>query len=343
MSKKLSLMKYSRKAILPSLMFSASVAISLLGHSAPVVAGNLPKVAFGTDWFAQAQHGGYYQAIAIGIYKKYGLDVKVDMGGPGINGQQLLVAGRYQFFMGNALDNLVATAHGLPLVTVATIFQKSPTCIYAHKWATTPESLDKASQILVSSNEIHSWWPWAMTKFGYKANQRGVYTGSVAPFIADKNIAQQGYYGAEGYTFGKEGVKYKTFLLADYGYPEYSETIETTATMVKDHPEIVKKFIEATMLGWKSYLANPAPGNKLIIEANPKQTPGQLAFGVSSMIKGHMLTGPATVKGGIGTMTNARWKKIFDIAVKNGLVPATMDYHKSYTLQFVKKTNVHLK
>ncbi len=314
--------------------------IAALFCSTSSYAGTASRVVFGTNWFAEAQQGGYYQAEAKGIYKKFGLDVSIDKNGPGINGQQLLVAGKYQFYMSSALDNLVATAHGLPLVTVATIFQKSPTCIYAHTWAKTPEDLTRASQILVSSNEIHSWWPWAMTKFGYKSSQRGVYTGSVAPFVADKQRAQQGYAGSEGFMIAKEGIKFNMFILADYGYPEYAETIETTRAMIKEHPEVVKKFIEATMLGWRSYLNDPGPGDMLIMRANPRQSPAQLAYGVSSMIKDKMLVSSATNKYGLGTMTNKRWKAIFNVAVKNGLVPAGMDYQKSYTLKFIRLVHV---
>lgn len=303
-----------------------------------------PTIVFGTNWFAEAQHGGYYEALANGIYKKYGLNVKVDMGGPEINGEQLLAAGKYQFYMGNALDQLVATAHGLPLVTVAAVFQKSPTCIYAHYNITKPQQLaNSKNRILVSSNEVHTWWPWAIRHFGYKENQRGVYTGSIAPFLADKNVAQQGFYGGEDYMIAKAGVTFHTFVLADYGYPEYSETIQTTEAMVEEHPVIVKKFVEATMLGWKEYLQNPAPGNALIMRANPKQTPKQLAYGVKTMLTGALLEGPAAEKDGIGTMTTARWKKIFDVAVKSGVVPKSLDWRKAYTLQFVKAVHVYLK
>ena len=303
-----------------------------------------PTIVFGTDWFAQAQHGGYYEAVATGIYKKFGLNVKIDMGGPGVNGEQLLAAGKYQFYMGTGVGQLIATAHHLPLVTVATVFQKSPTCIYAHYNITKPQQLaDAKYRILVSSNEVHTWWPWTMRKFGYKADQRGVYTGSIAPFLADNSVAQQGYYGSEDYMISKAGAKFQTFLLADYGYPEYSETIQTTEAMVKEHPEIVKKFIEATMLGWKEYLKNPALGNVLIRKANPKQTPRQLAYGVKTMLKGELLEGPAAEKYGIGAMTKARWKNIFDMAVENGVVPKTMDWEKSFTLEFVKNVHVFLK
>lgn len=300
------------------------------------------NIVFGTNWYAEAQAGGYFQAVATGLYKKYGLNVKVQPGGASINGQELLVAGKYQFYMGSAINTLVAEAHGLPLVTVATIFQKSPTCVYTHLSIKDTKELKLAKKILVSSNEVNTWWPWALRKFGLSDNQRGVYTGSLAPFIADKNIVTQGYLGSEDYILNKKGVKYNTFLLSNYGYPEYAETIETTESMIKNHPEIVKKFIEATLLGWKSYLKNPGPGDQLIIKANPKQTPSQLEYGVQSMLKYKFLTGPTADKLGIGVMTNARWKKIYDLAVENGLVPKNLDYHKAYTLQFINKIHIHL-
>lgn len=302
-----------------------------------------PNIVFGTNWISEAQQGGYYEAVATGLYKKFGLNVKIDTGGPEINGEQLLAAGTYQFYMGNGVDQLIATAHGLPLVTVATVFQKSPTCIYAHADITKPQQLANPKyQILVSSNEIHTWWPWAMRQFGYHEKQRGVYTGSVAPFLADKNIAQQGFYGSEDYMLAKAGVKFHTYILADYGYPEYSETIQTTEEMIKIHPEIVKKFIEATMLGWKEYLKNPAAGNSLIMKANQKQTPSQLAYGVKTMKEGSLLVESSEEKDGLGTMTTARWKKIFNMAAENGVVPKTMDWEKAFTLKFIKDIHISM-
>lgn len=329
-------LRFIKSAFLAAIM----VAISTAGVSE---AASMPTIIFGTNWYPEAQHGGYFQAVALGIYKKIGLNVKIAIGGANINGEQLLAAGKYQFYMGNALDQLVATAHHLPLVTVATIFQKSPTCIYAHYSIKTPQELAKEKyKILVSSNEIDTWWPWAMRHFGYKATQRGVYTGSVAPFLVDKNVAQQGFYGSEDYLIKKAGIKFNTFVLADYGYPEYSETIQTTDAMVKDHPNIVRKFIKATLLGWKSYLQNSVPGDNLIMKYNPKQTPAQLAYGVKTMLEGHLLTGPYANKYGIGSMSSLRWRNIYDVAVKNGVVPKGMDYKSGYNLSFIRNIHVYL-
>ncbi|MBU2749652.1 ABC transporter substrate-binding protein [Acidithiobacillus thiooxidans] len=306
----------------------------------PVLAYSKP-IVFSTNWYAEAEAGGYYQAVATGIYKKFGLNVKVVQGNADINGQQLLVAGKYQFYMGSAVNNIVAISHGLPIVTVAAIFQQSPTCIYTHEDITSLNRLNSPKyKILVSANEVNTWWPWAMHKFGFNPNQRGVYTGSVAPFIADKNTAQQGFAGSEGYAIRKAGVKFHTFILANYGYPDYTLTIETTDAMVKHHPEIVKKFVEATLLGYKSYLENPKPGNRLIKEVNPKQSDGRLAYGLDAMINDKELIGKSANSYGIGIMTNSRWKKIDQIAVENGLVKKSVDYKKAYTLNFI--CNIHV-
>lgn len=320
------------------------VCIAILGVMAGKEALAYPptSIVFGTDWFAQAQHGGYYEGVANGIYKKYGLHVRVAMGGPGINGQQLLLAGRYQFYMGTGFGGMVAAAHGLPLVTVATIFQASPTEIIAHKWCHSPADLVKAAKILVSSNEEQTWWPWAMRRWKFQKRQQGVYTGSVAPFLADKSVAQQAYAGSEGYYISKGGGHYNAFVLANYGYPDYSETIETTKKMITEHPGTVRRFIKATMLAWKAYMNNPALGNAAIRKSNPKETPAVLHYALRAMLRLHELTAGAAGTYGIGTMTNARWKRIFAVAVRNGLVPATFDYHKCYTLRFIRNLRVFI-
>ncbi|WP_348550249.1 ABC transporter substrate-binding protein [Acidithiobacillus sp.] len=301
-------------------------------------------VVFGTQWFAEAQQGGFYEALANGVYKKYGLNVIIKMGGPNINGQQLLSAGQYQFYQGRGINQLVALDHKLPLVTVAAFFQKSPDCIYAHDDIRNPYQLaNEKYKILVAPDDMQSWWPWAIRKFGYKASQAGVYTGSIIPFLANKNIAQQGYYGAEDFMIMKSGEKFRTFLLTDYGYPEYSGTIQTTDNMVRHHPGIVKRFVEASLIGWKEYLQNPAPGNFLIRKANPKQTSDQLAYSMKTIVDGQLLEDAKAKSVGIGIMTARRWKRIFKMAVHNGLVNKHLLWRKAFTLTFINRIHVYLK
>ena len=295
----------------------------------------MPKITFCTNWFAEAEHGGFYQAVATGLYKKAGLDVTIKMGGPQVNGLQLLAAGTCDFYMGYPMQDIVAASHGLPVVTVAASFQKDPQAIIAHQGVKSLGAL-KGKPILVAQSADTTWWPWLENTFGFTKSQQRPYTFSVAPFLHDKNLSQQGYIGSEPLMIEKGGEKPVVFLMADYGWPAYAETIDTTRGMIKKHPQWVAAFVKASVEGWKSYLADPAPGNKLIVEADSKQTPEQLAFSMKMMKKYKLVTGGAAATDGIGIMTDKRWKEMFDFMVKNKMMPADFDYRKVYDLQFIK-------
>lgn len=297
------------------------------------------KITFCTNWFAQAEHGGFYQALATGLYKKAGLDVTIKMGGPQVNGLQLLASGTCDFYMGYPVQDIVAASRGVPVVTVAAVFQKDPSVIIAHQGVKTLADL-KGKPILVASYVNTTWWPWLENKYGFTQSQQRPYTFNVAQFLQDKNLSQQGYVGSEPLMIEKGGEKPVVFLLSDYGWPAYAETIDTTRSLIDKKPQVVAAFIKASAEGWKSYLADPAAGNKLIVEADPKQTPEQLAFGLSMMKKYQLVTGGEASKLGIGAMTDARWKEMFDFMVHNKMVPASFDYRKVYDLQFIKTIKV---
>lgn len=313
-----------------------ALALGLLGLAR---AEDLPKVTFCTNWFAEAEHGGFYQALATGLYKKAGLDVTIKMGGPQVNGLQLLAGGRCDFYMGYPMQDMVAVSNGLPIVTVAASFQKDPQVIIAHQGVKSLAAL-RGKPILVSQSADTTWWPWLEQKYGYTKSQQRPYTFSVVPFLHDKELSQQGYVGSEPFMIEKGGEKPVVFLLADYGWPMYAETIDTTRDMIAKHPEWVAGFVKASMEGWKSYLADPAPGNKLIVEADPRQSPDQLAFGLKMLKKYQFVTGGDAAKDGIGTMTDKRWKEMFDFMVQNKMLPADFDYKKAYDLQFIKAIKV---
>jgi NitT/TauT family transport system substrate-binding protein len=297
------------------------------------------KVVFVTNWYAEAEHGGFYQAVAEGIYQRHGLDVTIKMGGPQVNVYQLLLAGQADFAMGYDIATLNAVGQGLPLVTVAATFQADPAAMIAH-----PDVKDladlKTRTLLIGQASETTFWPWLKAKYGFTDAQKRPYSFSVQQFLVDKNVAQQGYATSEPYSIQKGGVKPKVFLLAASGYPPYAETIVTLAKTVKDKPDMIRRFIEASALGWKSYLANPAPGNALIKRDNREIEDDLLAFSIARMKELGLVAGGEAAKQGILTMTNARWKQTFDFMAQAGLIRRDVDYRKAYTLEFVKQVKV---
>lgn len=301
--------------------------------------GELTKLTFGTNWYAQAEHGGYYQAVATGIYEEYGLDVTVSMGGPQVNGTQLLMGGAVDFFMGYTSDAIAAVAEGIPKITIAAIFQKDPQVLLAHP-DTGVDSLEdlKGRPIFISSAANFTYWPFLEAKFDFTEDQKRPYNFNPGPFLADKTSAQQGYLSSEPLKIAQEGgFEPVVFLLADYGYNPYATTIETRRELVDSDPDLVQRFVDASIKGWYSYFEDPAPGNELIKQDNPEMSDEQLAYSLEKMQEyGIVLSGEAETMG-IGAMTEDRWKEFFDSMVAAGIYEADLDYTQAFTLDFVNK------
>ncbi len=306
---------------------------------AAATAQALDKVTFLTNWFAEAEHGGYYQAVAEGIYEKYGLEVHIGMGGPQVNVYQLLLAEKADFVMGYDNATISAVEQGLPVITVAANFQSEPVGLIAHPDVRKIEDL-KTRTLLIGQASETTYWPWLKAKYGFTEAQKKPYAYSVQQFLIDKNIAQQGYITSEPYAIEKGGVKPVIFHLAKYGYPPYAQTVVTLTKTVKNKPDLIKRFIEASALGWKSYLKNPAPANTLIKKENPQMDDEQLAFSVAKLREYGIVEGGDAQKLGLFTMTDARWKQTFEVMRDSKLVKPDVDYKKAYTLEFVKQVKV---
>ena len=300
----------------------------------------LEKVTFGTDWKAEAEHGGYYQAIATGIYRKYGIEVALRQGGPQVNHAQLLAAGRLDFDeTPNSFLPLNFVKENIPMVAVAAFFQKDPQVLIAHAGVGN-DSLAalKGRPIMIGSDTRIGSWLFLKSKFGYTDDQIRPYTFNIAPFLADKNAVQQGYLTSEPLLIEKAGVKPVVFLLANEGYSSYGSVIETSRKLVEQKPDLVQRFVNASIEGWTSYLhGDAAPGNALIKRDNPEQTDELLAYAIAKIKEYGIVDSGDTLKSGIGAMTEARWRDFFEVMSKQGLYPAEMDYRKAYTLQFVNK------
>jgi NitT/TauT family transport system substrate-binding protein len=323
--------------------------VMLLGGAALALplprAASAETITFGTDWKAEAEHGGFYQAIATGIYKRYGIEVSLRPGGPQVNHAQLLAAGVLDFnIASNSFMPLNFTAEKIPMVAVAAIFQKDPSVLIAHPGQGV-DSLAalKGRPIMISGDTRVTSWLFLKQKFGYTDDQIRPYGFSVAPFLADKKAIQQGYLTSEPFTIEKalgekEGVKPVVLLLADAGYGSYGALIETSEKLVRDKPDLVQRFVDASIEGWYSYLnGDPAPGNALIKRDNPEMTDALIAYGRDKMKEYGVVDSGEAKANGIGAMSEARWRDFFDTAAKAGLYPAEMDFRKAYTVQFVNK------
>jgi NitT/TauT family transport system substrate-binding protein len=297
-------------------------------------------VSFGTDWKAEAEHGGYYQAVATGIYRKHGLDVTLRQGGPQVNHAQLLAAGRLDFNLApNSFIPLNFVQENIPIVAVAALFQKDPSVLIAHPGEGN-DSLAalKGKPIMIGSDMRITSWVFLKSKFGYTDDQIRPYTFSVAPFLADPKAVQEGYLSSEPFTIESQGVKPVVLLLADAGYTSYGSLIQTSAKLAQENPDLVQRFVDASIEGWYSYLyGDPAPANTLIKSDNPEMTDALLAYGIAKIKEyGIVDSGDAKISG-IGAMTEARWQEFFGTMANAGIYPKDLDFRKAFTLRFVNK------
>jgi NitT/TauT family transport system substrate-binding protein len=315
-------------------------AISLLALSLPAAqAQKLDKVRFGTNWVAEGEHGGFYQALADGTYRKYGLDVTIVPGGPNVNNRILLPVGKLDFFMSaNTLQSFDAVANNIPTVVVAASFQKDPQVLIAHPDVKKFEEL-KTRTLFVSKEGMATYFQWLKADYGFDETKVKPYTFNAQPFLADKNSAMQGYVTSEPFAVEQQGhFKPTVFLLADHGFNAYSTLIETRRDLVEKKPDLVQRFVDASMIGWYHYIyGDSKPGNDLIKKQNPEMTGALLAYSIAKMKEYGIVDSGDSLKHGIGAMSDATMKSFFDKMVHAGVVKAGIDYRKAYTLKFVNK------
>jgi NitT/TauT family transport system substrate-binding protein len=302
---------------------------------------SLDKVSFGTNWVAEAEHGGFFQAAADGTYRKYGLDVTIVPGGPNDNNRMLLIAGKIDFFMtANTLMSFDAVANKVPVVSVASIFQKDPQVFLTHPESkiTRLEEL-KPLTLFISKEGITSYFQWLKSEYGFSDKNVRPYTFNAQPFIASPQSAMQGYVTSEPFAVEKAaGFKPGVILLADYGFNTYSTLIETRQDVIEKKPDLVQRFVDASIIGWYTYIyGDNSAGNAMIRKLNPEMTDELLAYSVAKMKEYGIVDSGDSLKNGIGAMTDERVTSFFEKMVKAGVVKADLDYRKSYTLRFANK------
>jgi NitT/TauT family transport system substrate-binding protein len=324
-----------RRAFLASGLASATLAALVKPAAAATT------IRFVTDWKAQAEHGGFYQALADGLYAKRGLDVKIIQGGPDVNVPQLLAGGAADFGMGsNSFISLNLVKTGVPLRAVMAIFQKDPQVLISHPRRDINSLADmRGKPVLISAATMSAFWPWLKAKFGFSDKQIRRYTYNLAPFIQDPNAIQEGYLTSEPFTIQQQAhFTPKIFLLSDYGYPGYANMVLVPQKWIDTNRKAVQLFVDATRDGWLHYLQNPADGNALIKRTNPDMTDAILDQALDKMKRYEMLISGDGRAFGLGSMTDVQGKRFSDTMASEGLYPKGLDYKRAYDLSFVRAT-----
>ncbi|HEY6979542.1 ABC transporter substrate-binding protein [Reyranella sp.] len=330
--------RLSRRAAL-----GLGLATPLLGRLARRArARALDRLSFNTDWRAQAEHGGYYQAVAAGIYRKYGIDCDLRPGGPNLNISELLLAGRVDMIMSNSFEAFTYVREKAPFFTIAAIFQKDPQVLIAHPGSgiTSFDKL-KGHTLLIGSGGRVTYWPYLRKKYGLSDSQLRPYTFNSAPFLADPDAVQQGFLSSEPYSIAKVlGKLPEVMLIADAGFSAYQATIAISRRLATEKKELIQRFVDATLEGWAQYLKGGPEtdaANALIKRDNPDQTDDRISYAVKVLNeRGIVLSGDA-LAGGIGAMSEKRWRDFYEQMVDVGVFPKGLDARLAYALDFVNK------
>ena len=329
-------MKQRMKTILAA---TAALVAGLMASGAP--AQTRDRVTFATNWLAQAEHGGHYQALVDGTYEKHGLEVRIIQGGPQANNRMLLAAGKVDFYMtANLIPSFSALEQKIPVVSVAAMFQKDPFILMSHPGQGFDrfEDLNKATAFL-SAEALAGIFQWLRLEYGFRESNVKPYTFNPAPFIADRKSIQQGYLTSEPFAVEQAGkFKPNIFLAADFGFDTYSTLIETRRDTVEKRAELVQRFVNASIVGWYNYLyGDNRAANALIKRENPEMTDAQIAFSIAKMKEYGIVDSGETLTRGIGAMSDERVASFYAKMVKAGAIKPGLDIRAAYTTQFVNK------
>ncbi|MDC3320638.1 ABC transporter substrate-binding protein [Hyphomicrobiales bacterium] len=304
---------------------------------------NLIEITFATDWKAQAEQGGFYQALAAGLYEKNGLKVKIIQGSTNVNVPRLIASNSVEFGIGsNSFIPLNMVANKIPGKAVMAIFQKDPQIIMTHPDSDIRNLKDMRDlPIMISDASIGAFWLWLKSKYDFTDNQIRKKTFSLAPFLSNKSSIQQGYLTSEPFLVEREaGFTPRVFLLADYGYPSYGAMVLASSNVLKNNPEIVRAFVDASIEGWRQYIYDdPTLGNELIMLENNEMKEDILLQAIKK-IRNYELVSNEISKGlDIGLMTDIKWESFFKTMSINGVYEKDLEWRESFTLDFINKEN----
>jgi NitT/TauT family transport system substrate-binding protein len=329
--------RMTRRALLGG---GAAFALAAVPGARVPVAQSLDRVSFQTNWRAQAEHGGYYHAVAAGIYRRAGLEVEVRMGGPQQNPAQLLLAGRADMIMSNSFQALNYVRENLPFLCIGSIMQKDPQVLMTHTGNGINSFEDmRGRPILIGAGGRVSFWPFLRRRFGFTDEQIRPYTFNVGPFMADRNAIQQGFLSSEPYAARQAGANPRVFLLADAGFQNYQTTIDISQRMVTERRDVVQRFVNATMEGWTQYMTGQSieAANALIKRDNPEMDDAKIAYAIRVMNENGIVVSGDALRLGVGAMTNERWQSFYEGMRDAGVYPAGLDFRRAYSLDFVNK------
>jgi NitT/TauT family transport system substrate-binding protein len=290
----------------------------------------LIPVTLQTDWYPQPEHGGFYDALIKGYYRQEGLEVTILPGGPYSSVEQQVATGAAQFGMGSSDRILEVDSQGEHLVAVGATMQSDPQGIMVHADSPVHTFADLEGHT-IAVKPGSTWFEYLRKRYNYTNLHEIPATYSVANFLEDPNYIQQIFVTSEPFFVRRAGVKERTLLISDTGYSPY-RVFFTSSAYLQKHPEVVAKFVRASLRGWRDYMQDPSPVDAQLMKLNPAQQPDEMKFTWQALKSGHFVDGGNPAR--LGEMDPARWTQMYDQLAGLGLVQHPIQPSSAYTLRF---------
>lgn len=326
--------KMSRRTVL-----AGAAAIGTAAIIRPRGARAATKIRIMTNWFAEAEHGNFYHAVASGAYERAGLDVELRPGGGGLNPMQIMVGGEADVVMSYDIQILNSFEKGVPVKAIFTSYQYDLIGMMVRPNVNSLAEM-KGRKVYFGASGYSTYWPWLKKKYGYTDDMAGVKGQNLQTFITDQTSGVIGYSTSEPYIAQQQGIAAKFLLFGNDGYPTYGNTMATTDPFIRKDPDAIARFTKVSCEGWKAYMADPSIGNTLIKKMNPKMDDGQIAFTIKKMRDDKVLDSGDAASMGVGVMTPERWKITRDFMVEAGFLKAETKYEQALTTEFIKNVRV---
>ena len=321
--------------VVPAILFAALLAILLAGcrNTAPASSNGMTPVRLQLDWYPQPEHGGFFTAQRLGYYKAEGLDVTI-LPLPQYGSVAPIVAsGQAEFGLGSSDQMLEWDSNGLPVLAVAATMQHDPQAVMVHQDSPIRDFKDLEGHTIAAQTGA-VWLKYVIARYNLHNVRQIPSTLSIANFLADPNYVQQIFITSEPFFARQAGAQVRVLLISGSGYDPYRVQF-TTRDFAAQHPDLVAKFVRASIRGWREYLRDPAPTNALLQQLNPALNPAQEAYTAHALRDGGFVAGATPGNDETGRMTAARWQTTSDQLKSLGIVQGSLDPATAYSIKFL--------
>ena len=291
------------------------------------------KVSVQLKWLHQPQFAGLYAADQEGFFAEENMEVTLAPGGVKVDEVEQVVSGKMNFGVIAAQAVLAEIANGKDIKALAVIFRRNPSVYFALKDSgiINPRQFVGRKVLVFPTDYI---FPALLTKMGIGMDQIETVppTFNLAPFFDRKVDVWTGYLTNQVVTARQKGHKLNIFFPDDYGIHTYSDTIIATNKLIRENPDLVERFLRATMKGWKWAIENPEKAAVMSLKYNPELIPErQIAEMEASIPLVH------TGEDQIGWMKSKVWQGMHDMLIDQGVLSKPVELNRVYTLTFLEK------